>query len=141
MLALGGRLAHTGLAGRQVTVFLLGDLGAGKTTLARGFLRALGFAGTVKSPTYTLIEPYHVAGVTVYHIDLYRLNDPQEVEFTGLRDLLAEPVVSLIEWPERAAMMLPSPDLEVHIQRMDAGRDVTLVTRSDVGKHLFSAKI
>lgn len=96
-------------------VYLEGDLGAGKTTLVRGALRALGHRGPVKSPTYTLIEPYEAGGQRLYHLDLYRLSDPGELEYLGLRELLAEPAWVFIEWPERGRPWLPPADLTVRI--------------------------
>jgi tRNA threonylcarbamoyladenosine biosynthesis protein TsaE len=100
MMALGGKIADTFPQGGLV--FLHGDLGTGKTTLVRGLLRYLGFTGTVKSPTYTLVEPYNVNGRELYHFDLYRLADPEELEYMGVRDYLSSDVLCLIEWPEKA---------------------------------------
>ncbi len=97
-------------------VHLEGDLGAGKTTLVRGALRALGHRGPVKSPTYTLIEPYEVGGTRLYHLDLYRLSDPGELEYLGLRELLAEPAWVFIEWPEHGRPWLPPADLRLSIE-------------------------
>lgn len=94
-------------------VLLTGDLGAGKTTLCRGILRAYGHAGAVKSPTYTLLEPYELDGVRVLHLDLYRIARADELAFVGLDELLAEPGIRLIEWPERGAGMLPPADISV----------------------------
>ncbi len=113
--ALGARLARAIPAGHPhaLQVHLHGDLGAGKTTLARGFLRGLGFQDVVRSPTYTLVETYAFGSITVVHADLYRLQDPDEFEALGLRDLYAAGHVWLIEWPERAGHWLPAPDLHV----------------------------
>lgn len=98
-----------------VVVYLTGDLGAGKTTLARGFLHALGIGESIRSPTYTLLETYEAAGLTIVHLDLYRLRDPDELEPLGLRDLARPAHVWLIEWPERGAGWLPPPDLDMHL--------------------------
>ena len=123
MEALGAQLAQAYTAG---IIYLQGDLGAGKTTLARGLLRALGHTGKVRSPTYTLIEPYQLESAAVYHLDLYRLADAQELEDLGLRDLLAEQALLLVEWPERGAGVLPAADLRINIEHRDKGREVRL---------------
>jgi tRNA threonylcarbamoyladenosine biosynthesis protein TsaE len=107
-------------------VHLRGDLGTGKTTLVRGILRGLGHSGAVKSPTYTLIEPYEPGGRPVFHLDLYRLADPEELEYLGLRDLLGGECLLLVEWPERASDALPPADLEIAIAYAGAGRDLEL---------------
>jgi tRNA threonylcarbamoyladenosine biosynthesis protein TsaE len=117
MLAFGGELAEK--CSGSCIIFLQGELGAGKTTLVRGFLRKLGFNGTVKSPTYTLVENYQIGGKKIYHFDLYRLNDPIELENIGIRDYFAEPAIFLIEWPERAASLLPKPDVTIEIKIID----------------------
>jgi tRNA threonylcarbamoyladenosine biosynthesis protein TsaE len=131
MLALGERLGRA-CAGGGV-VYLAGDLGTGKTTLVRGMLRALGHAGPVRSPTFTLIEPYACGALRVYHLDLYRLGDPEEVEYLGLRDFLDPGVLCLVEWPERGAGHLPPADLEVRIAFAGQGRRVELLALTPSG--------
>lgn len=116
--ALGAALARSLPTGidHALSVHLQGDLGAGKTTLVRGFLRALGVTGAVRSPTYGLLEPYAVAGRAVLHLDLYRLAGPTEVDALGLRDHDEPGAVWLIEWPERGAAVLAPPDLRVTLR-------------------------
>jgi len=132
---LGARLSAA-LDGGCV-IFLHGDLGAGKTTLARGFLRGLGYQGAVKSPTYTLMEPYELDGRPIYHLDLYRLADPGELEYLGLRDLLTDAAVLLVEWPEKGEDELPPPDLVVDLTHQPNGRRLTLSARSETGRRLL----
>ena len=103
-------------------VFLEGELGAGKTTLARGILRGLGFPGHVKSPTYTLVEPYEFASHLVYHFDFYRIRDAEELEYIGLDDLFGERAIKLVEWPEKALGRLPRPDRVIRIRVENDGR-------------------
>lgn len=134
MDALGRRLARVLDGG---IVFLEGELGAGKTTLARGILRGLGHTGTVRSPTYTLVEPYTLPGGTVYHLDLYRLADPEELEWLGLRDMLERDALLLIEWPQRGAGSLPGADLVIRIAPGEGGRSVDLVSASMRGRHML----
>lgn len=110
--------------GASALVFLRGGLGAGKTTLVRGILRGLGHEGSVKSPTYTLLEPYEVRGRKIYHFDLYRIGDPGELEFIGMDELLDEQALKLVEWPERAGDLLPVPDLEICLDPEGEGRRV-----------------
>ncbi|MFZ5621641.1 MAG: tRNA (adenosine(37)-N6)-threonylcarbamoyltransferase complex ATPase subunit type 1 TsaE [Pseudomonadota bacterium] len=134
MERLGAALgAH--LHGGEV-IYLTGDLGVGKTTLVRGLLRGRGHAGPVRSPTYTLVEPYELPPLTLYHLDLYRLADAEELEWIGIRDLLDAGSVALVEWPERGRGVLPAADLSVTIRYKDPGRWVTLTGHSPVGDWL-----
>jgi tRNA threonylcarbamoyladenosine biosynthesis protein TsaE len=119
-------------------IYLEGDLGAGKTTLVRGVLRGLGYRGSVRSPTYTLLEPYELPVMRLYHLDLYRLSDPQELEYLGLRDLLDEQSLLLVEWPERGKGTLPPPDLRIRIDHAGEGRNLELVAESPRAQTLKS---
>lgn len=134
---LGARLAER--LPDALIVYLHGDLGAGKTTLARGLLRALGHEGAVRSPTYTLIEPYRVGEHTLYHLDLYRLADPEELDYLGLRDFLGEPCVLLVEWPQRGEGMLPEPDLHVRLEYADTSRVALLEAASERGEAFLAS--
>ncbi len=131
MLALGARLAAALCPG--AVVYFQGELGMGKTTLARGLVQALGHCGAVKSPTYTLVEPYELATVTIYHFDLYRLVDPEELEFMGIRDYFHDGSIALVEWPERGQGFLPPADLVVTIGREGDGRHVQMASQSQDG--------
>ena len=130
-LALGSAVAGKS-QGPQV-IFLRGDLGAGKTTFSRGFLRGRGHDGSVKSPTYTLVEPYEsVAGGPVFHLDLYRLGDAEELAFLGLGDYLSAEGILLIEWPERAEAQLPLANLDITLTTQGSGRKATVRTADPV---------
>jgi tRNA threonylcarbamoyladenosine biosynthesis protein TsaE len=131
MQALGGRLAAVCPPGCQI--HLQGELGAGKTTLVRGFLRGLGYGGSVKSPTYTLVEPYEYASGRAFHFDLYRLADPEELEYIGMRDMLDEQSICLVEWPDKGAGWLPEPDLLVSIVYMESGRELEIKALTSSG--------
>jgi tRNA threonylcarbamoyladenosine biosynthesis protein TsaE len=127
---LGTRMAAT--APVPAVVHLRGELGAGKSTLARAWLRALGVAGAIRSPTYTLVERYPVPGGEALHLDLYRIGDAAELEFLGLDE--AEAVLWLVEWPERGGRGLPSPDLVVALSMEGAGRRAELSAGSPAGQ-------
>jgi len=136
-MALGRRLA--GVCTPPCIIYLSGELGTGKTTLVRGFLRGLGFLGKVKSPTYTLLEPYELADRSCYHCDLYRLADPRELEYLGLQDLLDDRAVLLVEWPERGEGVLPAADLMVRLDHAGASRDLRFNAVSPHGQQIIQA--
>ncbi|MCX7094527.1 MAG: tRNA (adenosine(37)-N6)-threonylcarbamoyltransferase complex ATPase subunit type 1 TsaE [Methylobacter sp.] len=107
-------------------IFLHGDLGAGKTTLVRGVLRAAGYTGAVKSPTYTLVEEYTIDGRKLFHFDLYRVADPEELEWIGIRDYFEQDCICFIEWPDRGKGFLPEPDMTINLAADGAGRSINI---------------
>ena len=117
-------------------IFLNGELGAGKTTLVRGYLQALGYQGAVKSPTYTLIEPYEVAGRRLLHLDIYRLADPLELEALAIRDELDPDNTLLVEWPERAQGYLGEPDIEINLLYSGDSRQARIVAKASLASQI-----
>ncbi|WP_159815246.1 tRNA (adenosine(37)-N6)-threonylcarbamoyltransferase complex ATPase subunit type 1 TsaE [Pseudomonas sp. 18058] len=115
-------------------IFLEGNLGMGKTTLSRGIIRGLGHVGSVKSPTFTLVEPYEIGDVRAFHFDLYRLVDPEELEFLGIRDYFEDDALCLIEWPDKGAGFLPKPDLTITISPQDSGRSLKILSQGSRGE-------
>src|ERR1700712_4617622 len=138
--AFGARLAAGRPPGNALAIlYLAGDLGAGKTTFARGFLHACGVTGPVKSPTYTLVEVYETPTVSVVHLDLYRLLDPEELEPLGLREFARPGYIWLLEWPERGTGRLPFPDLSVTLRGGTDGHEINLSGASALGESWLSA--
>ncbi len=119
-------------------VHLRGNLGAGKTTFVRGCLRAAGHAGAVKSPTFTLVEEYALPDRALFHFDLYRLNDPEELEWMGIRDYLRADATCFIEWPERGAGLLPAPDLDVCLHIVGLSRRAEILALTGQGQAVLA---
>ena len=117
-------------------ITLSGDLGTGKTTLSRGLMRAYGHQGAVKSPTYTLLEPYELENIQVMHFDLYRMGDPEELEFLGIRDFLNDETLCLIEWPEKGQSFLPPVDLAITLSKENNGRKVSWHSQTEYGDRI-----
>ncbi|HWA14207.1 MAG TPA: tRNA (adenosine(37)-N6)-threonylcarbamoyltransferase complex ATPase subunit type 1 TsaE [Burkholderiales bacterium] len=132
-LAFGARLGRTLAPGLYIA--LSGDLGAGKTTLARGVLRGLGYGGKVKSPTYALVEVYKLSRLDFYHFDLYRFKDPQEWRDAGFQEHFGAGSICLVEWPERAADLLPAPDMRIALRAERGGRRLEIEANSENGRH------
>lgn len=122
-----------------LVIYLRGDLGAGKTTFARSLIRALGYPGRVKSPSYGLLESYDIGDLRVLHLDLYRVGDPAELDFLALRDLFDQHSILLVEWPERGEGTLPAPDLVMHFAEAPESRFVQLSSRTPAGASLSHA--
>jgi tRNA threonylcarbamoyladenosine biosynthesis protein TsaE len=135
-VALGAKIA-TAIQGGEI-IYLSGELGAGKTTFVRGFLNALGHSGNVKSPTYTLVEPYSINDRDIYHFDLYRINDPEELEAMGIRDYCDGESVCLYEWPEQGKEVLPDADLILSLSHSDSGREVKIESNSAKGEQILT---
>lgn len=136
MLEWGAMLAQHCYQARTI-IFLSGQLGAGKTTLVRGFLRGLNYEGAVKSPTYTLVESYELLPLPVFHFDFYRIMDPEELEFIGIHDYFAQQAVFLVEWPEKGLSVLPVPDLTCVIGSKEQGREITMQANSRRGQAIL----
>ncbi len=136
MQQLGASLCRAVIAPCQIN--LSGNLGAGKTTFTRGFICATAYEGLVKSPTYTLIEPYVLADFHLYHIDLYRLSDPEELEFLGIREMFEDDSILIVEWPELGRGVLPVPDIELNIEYAGEARVVGMSSVSDKGGEILS---
>jgi tRNA threonylcarbamoyladenosine biosynthesis protein TsaE len=136
MLVFGETLAKAITGG--AIVYLYGQLGAGKTTLVRGILRSMGYEDKVKSPTYTIVEPYEIGSVIVYHFDLYRLNTPDELEQIGMADYAGADAICLIEWPEKGFPLLPMPDLACYIEIKDQGRVLRVESQTQRGEVILT---
>lgn len=139
MLVFGGALAKAIIASHDgARIHLHGLLGAGKTTFVRGFLQDAGFDGKVKSPTYTLVEPYHVVGKNIFHFDLYRIEDPDELIYLGIEDYFTHDAICLIEWPERGLGILTNPDLLYEIEfEKEHKRKINVKAQTSRGEHIL----
>ncbi|QGM81336.1 tRNA (adenosine(37)-N6)-threonylcarbamoyltransferase complex ATPase subunit type 1 TsaE [Otariodibacter oris] len=124
--------------GKSLVIYLNGELGAGKTTLTRSIVQSFGHKGNVKSPTYTLVEEYPLPPYTLYHFDLYRLSDPEELEFMGIRDYFRPKTLCLLEWASKGQGMIPDADLIIQIDYENVGRRVELLPQNLEGQHILA---
>ncbi|OBX02921.1 tRNA (adenosine(37)-N6)-threonylcarbamoyltransferase complex ATPase subunit type 1 TsaE [Gallibacterium genomosp. 1] len=139
-IALGQKLSRFLLTPTQnFVIYLNGQLGAGKTTLTRSIIQAMGYQGNVKSPTYALVEEYHLPQKSIYHFDLYRLSDPEELEFIGFRDYFRENALCLLEWAEKGGDIIPQPDLLINIEYQEQARQITLIANSNIAAQMICA--
>lgn len=136
MLDFGGKLAQH--CSPPLIIFLHGQLGAGKTTFVRGFLRGLGYAGKVKSPSYNLVESYEIQKKSIMHFDFYRIQDPHELDFIGIQDYWQPSAIFLIEWPEKGVHILPPVDLACHLELAGSGRKLSIEAKSKAGEKVVA---
>ncbi len=130
-VAMGNKVAA--IIEQGAVIYLHGDLGAGKTTFTRGVVQGFGHIGKVKSPTYTLVEPYELTRANVYHFDLYRLGDPEELEYMGIRDYFSEQAICIVEWPEKGGEFIPVPDLDITLSYVGDERKIVMNSASERG--------
>lgn len=139
-LAFGKKLSqilmpHT----ENIVIYLNGQLGAGKTTLTRAIIQSMGYQGNVKSPTYALVEEYHLGDKNIYHFDLYRLSDPEELEFIGFREYFRPNALCLLEWPEKGKDFIPPADLNITLNYQGESREITVVANSAIAEQIICA--
>jgi tRNA threonylcarbamoyladenosine biosynthesis protein TsaE len=134
-VAMGKRVAA--IIEQGAVIYLHGDLGAGKTTFTRGVVQGFGHTGKVKSPTYTLVEPYELNQGNVYHFDLYRLGDPEELEYMGIRDYFSPQAICVVEWPEKGGEFIPVPDLDITLSYVGDERNIVISSASERGEAII----